>query len=450
MTDHTLAVRRRATVKHTTCPVCFAIPNVRCVDEEMNPVVPHPERLALGDIWFDGYDQAAATVNRLEAEIVVLEESVEALTAEASSAEADLQECKSARAAAEAQVSDLTRRVTEAADDIASLQTQLKASEALLAASRSALSAAQAEIKRLQAIIDAQQPTPPPTPNPNPRLLIGAAYYNNISKPDGVEAAAGVPYDAVRIYAKDGSVAQRDLMVSLIKKASERGNKNVIVSFKLPASWATMASGSQDAWIKATAKAMSDAAELYRVRIWLIFHHEPENDTGTNNGGSDTGRDQWKAMQSHIGKLVQGVYPLVLFGACLMGYHSQSKASSYPRWKLENCIPAADVDFVMFDLYEDSTNVPVVYKMLADYCNPKGLAHGLGEYGAKKADFTADPTCFNKTVAAMKATGGSILAYYNTQATNTSNPNPDTSYFIGTSGPRFDEWVKILRNKNAA
>src|SRR5436190_13304366 len=88
-----------------------------------------------------------------------------------------------------------------------------------------------------------------PAPEPQDLLLIGAAWNNNTSGTDGVQEAAQIPYDAVRIYAKDSSVAERDKMVALIEEHGAAGVKHVVVSFKPPRSWSDMAAGLADPWI---------------------------------------------------------------------------------------------------------------------------------------------------------------------------------------------------------
>ena len=435
--EHSAPVLARVAVQRCFCLTCGKAAGVPCVNATMTKdVPPHQSRLNMAAFWFTGYDMASATVLRQKAEIEGLKQSLyEAVTArDTAISERDL---------AEREATDLHDTLAEALSDNEALRVDNARLQKALDDANGVVSALRVKITELEAKI----PAPTPAPVPTSRVLVGASYNSNLSGTDGVEAAAGTKYDIVRIYARDASPTQRNLMVTTIRKAAADGRTDVMVSFKPPASWADMAAGKQDAWIRDTAKAMSDVAVETGVNIWLIISHEPENDGSPNNGFTAGGRDAWKASQSRYGQLIKGKYPRVTFGPCLMGYHSQPKTTHYDLWQFEKCIPAVDVDFVMIDPYEDSSNVPSMIKLLADYCEPRGLKHGLAETGVKKADFATHTTFFTEVEAAAKAVGTAVVAYFNTDANSTSNPNFETSFAMEQGGPRFKAWVALVKRK---
>lgn len=317
-------------------------------------------------------------------------------------------------------------------------------------------------IETLQRQIEDMQipePAEPTEPEPEaPRLLVGAAMYDNLSQSDGVEASAGVPYDCVRVF-EGPTATDRGQVVTLIEKAAAEGRKVVIASFKLPYSWADMGTSKGDQWFRDTGKAMSDAAVKYGIEVHLIFHHEPENDTGTNAGNTAAGRNAWMAMQRRGSGIVRGL-PGVKFGVVLMGYYSYSTTSPLGTlWKLENCIPAEAVDFVYFDLYQEYGNAkhPTAFTnpekgipVLGEFCNPRGIAHGLAEAGILRAGFAAGgkgATFFTDFARMLREQKASVFCYFNTQASDTRDPDPASSFFMAQGEPRWNAWRDLVRAK---
>lgn len=281
-------------------------------------------------------------------------------------------------------------------------------------------------------------------------LVIGASWGNNTSPSDGVEAAAGVPYDGERIYL-GGIDSDIGKAASLIAAAGKAGRKIVVVSFKLPGTWADVAAGKYDAWADKLVSALSAAAVNANVTVHVAFHHEPENDGAPLNGGTEVGRNNWLAMQNHLKPKVKSAKNL-LFGVILMGAHSMPGDSLYPLWNLDAAVPAG-VDFVYFDLYQwfsvpdkqgkkrtGWSDVPKGIKVLADWCKAHGIAlYGLAEWGINPtAD--ADPRGANwmqEVVDALHANQCTMGLYFNALKT----------FSMVQGDSRWKKWVAVVKKE---
>lgn len=137
------------------------------------------------------------------------------------------------------------------------------------------------------------------TADPTTRTLAGMSYGGN-TDPSAFEAQIGKPISVWRLYYQANEVAKA---VTAIATAGAKGRKVVWASFKLPASWAVMATGAQDAWVRDMAKRVSAAAVAANVTVCVCLHHEPDGDQPIAD---------YVAMQRHCLPLVQNEQPNML------------------------------------------------------------------------------------------------------------------------------------------
>ena len=84
------------------------------------------------------------------------------------------------------------------------------------------------------------------------------------------------------------------------------------VSTKVPDTWANMASGRQDAWLRTLLSAL--AAD--KQPVFLTLHHEPENDAGPTGMKPQ----DWRSMYDHAVVLAASVAPNVTMTPVLMQF----------------------------------------------------------------------------------------------------------------------------------
>jgi hypothetical protein len=285
---------------------------------------------------------------------------------------------------------------------------------------------------------------------------VGSSLEGN-GDPSPVESTWGGKWESHRTYF---SPTGQSGAATMIKNDIAAGRKCSSLSFKLPYSWTEMANGAGDTWAK-NLLATLQAANSGTHRVRIAFHHEPENDTGTNAGDTDAGRDAWKAMQARLAPIFD--VPGFQFVCILMGYHSFSftGATDYARWGLDACIPKiAAVKGVGFDIYQKKdvdgntkwNDFTKYYTAIGTWAKANNKAWGISETGIASTAFTAWPTAnqpwlstgdyFKDTVALMKKNGGTWFEYFNS---NLNSPDPKWS-FTATEA-RGVSYSKLLKQE---
>jgi len=222
--------------------------------------------------------------------------------------------------------------------------------------------------------------------------LAGMSYGGN-TDPSAFEAEVGNPVGVWRLYFQGSEVAKA---VTAIATAGAKGRKVVWISFKLPASWADMGKGLQDAWVKDMGKRCSDAAVAVKVTVCTCLHHEPEGDGPLAD---------YQAMQKHCLPLIHGL-PNLLTSIILTGY-PQQYGGTYAAWTLEACYPGPSCDvigvdpYLMYGTYQDYNKTPPMVtswtppdacmKTFADFAKAKGCDWAVAETGQTNEAYNAPP-----------------------------------------------------------
>jgi hypothetical protein len=306
-----------------------------------------------------------------------------------------------------------------------------------------------------QAVKFSQATTPPTT-----GFDVGSSYQGN-GNLDPFEATVGAVFESHRTYFGPTDQASA---ASMIKTDIADGRKCSSMSFKLPYSWAQMASGSGDTWARNLLTTLQTAnSGGHRVRI--AFHHEPENDTGTNDGGTDAGRDAWKAMQARLAPIFD--VPNFQFVCILMGYHSFSyggaSADDVARWNLDACIPKiAAVKGVGFDIYQKKDvdgvtkwgDMSKYYTAIGTWADTNNKAWGISETGIAATAFSTWSSSgltwmksgdyFKDLTTLMKANGGTWLEYFNSDLNS-----PDPKWSMTPTEARGVSYGKLLKQELA-
>jgi hypothetical protein len=244
-------------------------------------------------------------------------------------------------------------------------------------------------------------------PSPGCGPLLGAAYNSN-TDPSVWEAELGRSLGVRRTYWGPTQVAS----AVTVAKADVAKHRIPWISFKLPHSWADMAAGKGDVWVRdlATRLAQVDGP------VWVAFHHEPEGDGPIAD---------WTAMQEHLAPIVRSTAPNVAYTAILMGWY---QISGDVRYSLDKVWPNTTIDIAGFDPYNwygtKKSNGTVDTKavdMKAAYFDPistwaagKKMAWAVAETGYTNVAHTADPTWLPRTFAGLKSDHGIAMAYFNT------------------------------------
>lgn len=337
---------------------------------------------------------------------------------------------------------DLNSALDHVSSLIATLGEESAQVEAALNTARSSLDAANANIvsltqqleaarTRIAELEAAQNPDPEPEPEPQPVSKFVVGSRNRLSIPD-LERRTGAKLAAQRSFASNMSPTG---IVSAIKTDAAAGRQSH-VSNKPVASdgtlqtWAPWARGDLDSQIRILADQYAAAAKT-PSDVWATLQHEPENDFK----GNATARDNWVKGQLRTAPIFTAKG--IKYGVIFMGYHQIAGQGEYPLWQLEKCIPddlADKIDFVGFDVYNDfgtngSTawkNFTPYFKVMADFCKPRGLEFGLSEvaYTAKAHNDPRGKTWQADNAKLLKDMGGSFWLYFNTNQNNTDPANP--------------------------
>jgi hypothetical protein len=271
-------------------------------------------------------------------------------------------------------------------------------------------------------------PTPTPTATPTPvdtrkalsngcrynargifddcATVVGAAYGGN-ADPAPWEAEMGAHLGVRRTYYR------YDQIDSAVNRSATdlAAGRIPWISFKLPYSWAEMASGKGDAW----ARTLGQKLATLKGPVWVALHHEPETDGPIAD---------WTAMQERLAPIIRAEAPNAAFTIVVTGWHQRYGESQY---SLANIWPDTKIDMVGFDIYdkygmphndgyftEHTDMLNQYFKPFSAFASSKGAAWGIAETGVTLASVNHDPTWMKRTVADMRATGGIAFTYFNT------------------------------------
>ncbi len=190
------------------------------------------------------------------------------------------------------------------------------------------------------------------------------------------------------------------------------------ISFKMPGSWAAVADGRHDAWLKE----IHTKLDALNGPVWIAFHHEPE--------GDEADITQWRRMQEHIGPIVRGGSDNIAFTAILTGWNQFYGDSAY---SLANIWPRnIKVDVAGFDIYQSLGSVrsngtvntkgedtdSYYFKKVAAWAEKEGVAWGLAETGYTDYAAGKDPRWLSRTFQQLVSRGGISFTYFNSPLNN--------------------------------
>ena len=280
---------------------------------------------------------------------------------------------------------------------------------------------------------------------------IGTAYGGN-ADPAPLEAAWGAKLESRRTYFGPADTAANGKAVKVVKADIAAGRKTSSISFKLPATWAEMAAGSQDAWAQTLATNLADAIRGTDHQIRIALHHEPENDKAPNDGATVAGRDAWKNMQARMAPFFDK--PNIQYVAILMGYHTfYGSANMKALWNLDAAIPTnSKIKGIGFDIYQGMgvdgktkwTDMNAYFVQIGSWTRAHNMTWGLSETGIAASAFSERPTYFTDTIAQMKAQGGSWFETFNS---NLNSPDPKWSFTADEQ--RGQAFGQLLRTERA-
>ncbi len=227
-----------------------------------------------------------------------------------------------------------------------------------------------------------------------------------------------------RVYYASGDIAKAITRAKLNQAAGMR----TWMSFKMPGSWAAVAAGTHDAWVK-DVYAKLDALNF---QVWVTFHHEPENDGVMPD---------WRKMQARLASMVPGgVNGDIKFWLIMTGWHQEDAAGGAAN-KWEALYPTGSpiygiaydqpypqygyvwVNGVKTTEFRDGarTEGAVYIDKLADRAAAYGVKAAIGEYGFSDEHYTLDKTWLNRTVAAARNRGLLALCYFDTTLNSTKS-----------------------------
>jgi hypothetical protein len=288
-------------------------------------------------------------------------------------------------------------------------------------------------------------PTVPPTEDPEPepdpvdgKLSNGCAYsarglpacgaylgqtYGSNSDPSGFEDDMGRRLGIRRTFWTGDKV---DSAVRTARTDLAEGRLPWI-SFKLPYSWAEMASGKGDAW----AHDLAEQLDALDGPVWVAFHHEPETDGPMGD---------WTRMQERLGPIMRNTADNVAFTVIVTGWHQFYGEDQY---SLENIWPQGmKVDVAGFDIYNrlgqdgntKATDLDGSYfSKIEPWAKQEGLVWGLAETGFTDMAAENDPDWIRRTYEELEDRGGVAFAYFNTTL------NSAAPWDLGTEA-KLDAW----------
>lgn len=245
-------------------------------------------------------------------------------------------------------------------------QTELVATQNNLAFTQVQLEAAKAQLKALTTQIEPVQHKP---------FLVGITMQTgSTALPAGLDAEAHRSYWTLPTgLASMKKTVLADIAAGMVP----------VLSFKV-GSWTSAVAGSADASVIAA----RDWLKSLNVRVLVIIHHEPENDSASIQ--------TWKKMQERFAPMFDT--GLLEYGICLMGWY-QFDPSLAKTYGIDMIWPAGPIMFCLLDVYQDygtvsagvtSTkwkDIEAYLKLLAPQIQAHGAYVGIGETGITDAAY---------------------------------------------------------------
>ena len=184
------------------------------------------------------------------------------------------------------------------------------------------------------------------------------------------------------------------------------------ISFKLPYSWAEMASGGGDVWARRVAHRLSKLDGP----VWVAFHHEPEGDGDIRD---------WTAMQERLAPIVRLAAPNVAFTVILTGWNQFYGSKQY---SLASLWPKdTKIDLVGFDVYnkygvvrdgrvigERTRFKRSYFTKFERFAETHDVAWGLAETGYTDRSARVEPRFVKHLYNGVRLHGGIAVTYFNT------------------------------------
>jgi hypothetical protein len=245
-------------------------------------------------------------------------------------------------------------------------------------------------------------------------VLLGAAYGSN-TDPTSWEESMGHPLGVHRTYWAGDEVGE-----AVATARADLAHQRVPwISFKLPHSWAEMATGSGDAWARDLALQLSKLPGP----VWVAFHHEPEG------AGGDI--REWTAMQERLAPIVRGTAPNVAYSIILTGWNQFYGPREY---SLKALWPHTDIDLVGFDVYNrlgapdgDGHTIAERTRFKARYfprfqqfAEQHHVAWGLAETGNTDVSARTEPWFVQHVYNSVRKHGGVAVTYFNSTLNSTA------------------------------
>ncbi len=226
---------------------------------------------------------------------------------------------------------------------------------------------------------------------------VGATHGSN-TDPRNLEAAVGRLGVRRTFYDADDV----DSAVRTARHDLER-RRLPWISFKLPYSWESMATGRGDAW----ARRLSRKLSRLDGPVWVAFHHEPEGDGNVQ---------AWRRMQERLVPIVRRTARNVAFTVIVTGWH---QFYGDPEYSLRNIWPRnVNIDVAGFDIYQQYgvvkdgetttswTSFAEYYRKIARWSRRADVAWGLAETGVTDVAADARPGHIRESVNLLKRHGG--------------------------------------------
>ncbi len=266
-------------------------------------------------------------------------------------------------------------------------------------------------------------------------MLMGAGGGNVDRTTTGV--------DVDRWYGGPGDI---DKAVTRAKLNQSKGIRTWL-SFKLPYTWAQMASGSGDVW----AKGVYAKLDALNFPVWVAFHHEPEGDGVTTD---------WRKMQDRLSRMVPGgITGDIKFWLIVTGWTQEFNPSDTANQWSTLYPTGAPIYGIAYDApylkygYEwvngvkstkmDTgwTEASVYVEKLAARAKSLGVKAGIGEYGFSDEAFAKDKTWLDRFVASAKANKLEGVSYFDTQF------NSKRSWYLGSATSAKRAYFNSVMNR---
>ncbi len=253
-------------------------------------------------------------------------------------------------------------------------------------------------------------------------LYYGAAVMASLSLPD-LEKKLNGTLTVRRSYFSPGQTS------GLIARAHEdhTAGRFPLISTKVPGTWASVAAGNSDAWLKDILQRLGQLSKP----VMLGLHHEPEDEAGP----SGMSPADWVHMQTHAVSLARGLAPNTTIVPILMQWTFDPRSGRNPNDWL---VPAADI--FGLDVYNDWSPGGALpwlsFGHKASFALPyaKGKPIAIAEYGCH-----TDPSTPGRAARWMKD-AFSFCAAHNVIA---------MSYYDSNLHSRWGSWVLDAERKNA-